>query len=403
MIPVGSPSRWALLLMWLLVVPLPGCYPSWGPLSRLGRHNGPIPIEESPPRLRIGSLPYPLPLVPLEAVEVDELGEHRYESGGLPLWRGEVSRGILYTEHGGFVDIAHIRNAADLTYYAFLHIYDALREESSGIILVSAEPSLYHITLDYDVGMWQGLTIQERSGAERELAIRLAQRVALDMCTWHEIITWYGYQALPPVPERQSAFSYDDATSHMIGVEIAGTALRRLPLEKHEAAGLYEQLLTELLTRELRRLGAVDAASTRRAALAVRDTWWDGDDHILRRRLLYAGCDGEVLRPWLVELEPQSQDGAFFTPPPVHWACPSLADVGGRDCRDIVTIEIEPNIWEGERIRRDLVLSDGRLLPKRDFPRLIAIILAREREQGMGPAGAAVADEVSAQMRSGGS
>ncbi len=378
----GFPARLAAALA-VLLLGAAGCYPTWGPLARLGRYNGSLPIKESPPRLRIGSLPYPLPLVPLEAIDPLDLGTHRYETGFLATWPGETSRGIIYTQRGGFIDIAHVRNAADLTRYAYLHIHEALRQEAPGLILVSAEPSLFQLMLNYDARAWPDLTISERTGAERELAIRLAQRVALQMSTWHEFITWYGYQALPLISEKHSAFSYDDAPSHMLGIVVAAAALRQASAEHEDEEAAYEEAFTAALAAEIERLKPVDADTARKLVDLVKDDWWDGSSQRLRKRLVQTATEGEVLRPWIVAEEPDAagEAGEIFGPHVVQWRLPSLRNVYGRDCSRIARLTIDPNIWEGDRIREDLELPEGDLVPQRDFPRLAAIIQAHEQER----------------------
>ncbi|MFG0252185.1 MAG: DUF4056 domain-containing protein [Phycisphaerales bacterium JB038] len=368
--------RFASTVAWLVLLLQAGCYPTLGPLARLGRHNGPVPIEETPPKLRVGSLPYPLPLIPLETVPADDLGRHVYEGSFAPFWAGEVSRGIVYTERAGFLDIAHIRNAADLTRYAYLHVREALREERSGVILVSAEPSLYHITFAYD-DAWREMPTEEREAVERELALRLSQRLAHVMCTWHEIITWYGYRALLPIPERQSAFSYDDPPSHMVGIELAGRALRALHEEWEDDEALYEEALTSLLGKDLERYEVQPPVVARRAARAVKNDWWTSSPGHLKRRLVHVGCNEEALHPWLVP----AGEGEAEQADPIAWVLPTLTDVLGRDCRGMVTVEIEPNIWEGASIRRDLALPDGHISPRRHFGRLAEVIRAEEAER----------------------
>jgi Protein of unknown function (DUF4056) len=377
----GSTHRWAAALAWMILLFQAGCYPTWGPLARLGRHNGPVPIEETPPKLRVGSLPYPLPLLPVETARPEALGRHVYEANFAPLWAGEVSRGIVYTERAGFLDIAHIRNAADLTRYAYRHVREALREERPGLILVSAEPSLYHVTFTYD-DAWRAVPAGERPAVERELALRLSQRLAHVMCTWHEIITWYGYRAILPIPERQSAFSYDDPPSHMVGIELAGLALRSLNEAWEDDAALYEEALTSLLADELERLGAVDEDAARDAAQVVKGDWWDDSLGRLQRRLVHVGCEGEVLHPWLVRSD-EEQRGPIAV---ASWVLPTLTDVAGHDCTAMVTVEIEPNIWEGAAIRRDLDLPEGWLRPHRDFARLAEVIRAEGEIASQAPA-----------------
>ena len=56
----------------------------------------------------------------------------------------------------------------------------------------------------------------------RAVAVPLAQWIAFQLSTWHEIATWFGWSALSIFPEEASAFSPEDLYSNLLGIRIAG-------------------------------------------------------------------------------------------------------------------------------------------------------------------------------------
>ena len=57
------------------------------------------------------------------------------------------------------------------------------------------------------------------------LAVALAQWLAFQLSTWHEIASWYGYAPVPYWPEKMSAFSPEDLYSSLLGIKLAGGIL----------------------------------------------------------------------------------------------------------------------------------------------------------------------------------
>ncbi len=74
-------------------------------------------------KAQLGSVP--VPFFSLENVlSSNEVGTHHYNDGsesvsGSLLGLNEEANGIIFTELGGFIDTAHVRDTADYTYYLF--------------------------------------------------------------------------------------------------------------------------------------------------------------------------------------------------------------------------------------------------------------------------------------------
>lgn len=312
---------------------------------------------EDLPRERMGALPFP-GLMTLYISAGNNLGAHSYSQPNAP---AEVDRGIVYTCDGGFLDISHIRNAADMTGYLYARLAHALRSGWTCLRFRGNEPSLYECVLTYPDG-WHGMDPAERDAVIEQAAVIGAQRLALTVMTWHELLTWYGYKSAVIVSERGSAFTYDDGPSHMVGVLVAGEVLRE---------GVdFDTGVTDLLGIVLEELGVVETSRLHEAALSVEGDWWAFGQP--RRRFLHTGLGisggpgSADVRPWLAPNLEFCDDAR-----PVTLEGPCLADVLGYDLRGLLRVEIDPRVLESPKIFALLPDATNRVDPQRDFPLLI--------------------------------
>lgn len=324
-------------------------------------------MAERRPRIRVGSLPFPSPIY--DRVPDRGTGEHHYlpdHRTEPPPGTPEVSRGTFYTKRGGFLDIGHIRKAIDWTAYIAWHTERALRAGQSTIDFRFTEPSLYRLTLTYPP-FWKNLSAEEREKLIPELSIRIAQRVTYGSLTWHEILTWHGYTVTLVVPERPSAFSFDDVISHFVGIKVAGDAIR-------DSSRPYNQAVTAALDREITALGRVSAETEALALDSVKHNWWTFGR--TWKRFLDVGYSGEEVRPWLVRGLPFDSD-----PQPASYSLPQLASVRGRDFSDLLTLEIAPRVLQKKGILKKLPDGADRVIPKVHFPLIMAGIESEAQRQ----------------------
>ncbi len=310
------------------------------------------------PQPRVGCLPFPGAFTLYASATVDGLGEHSYDDRN-----GETSRGIVYTVRGGFLDIAHIRNTADMTAYIHARVSHAMRAGWGCVQFRGYEPCVYTVELTYPAS-WAGLNARERAAVVDEAALRLAQRLAVQVMTWHEILTWYGYKSTGLVSERGSAFTYEDGPSHVVGALIAGEALRGGG--GSGGGGDFDEQMTALLWQTLEGLGAVDRAGLSEAVAAVEGDWWSSGKAL--RRHVETGLDGP-LTAWLAP-GLSFDDGSG----PEVWTLPPMDDVMGHDCTGLAAVLIDPKVFEKGRVLRRLAETDDLVCPERDFPVLIADI-----------------------------
>ncbi len=307
------------------------------------------------PRARVGCLPFPGPFTLYSSATADGLGEHSYGDGN-----GETSRGIVYTTRGGFLDIAHIRNTADMTAYIHARVSHAVRAGWGCVRFRGYEPCVYTVALAYPAS-WAGLSARERAEVGEEFSLRLAQRLAVQVMTWHEILTWHGYKSTGLVSEAGSAFTHEDGPSHVVGALIAGEALRA-----GGGGGDFDAQVTALLMQTLEELGAVGKDELSEAVAAVEGDWWSAGKAM--RRHVETGLDGP-LTAWLAP-GLSFDDGSG----PEVWALPDLDDVMGHDCTGLAAVLIDPKVLERRRVLRRLAETDDLVCPDRDFPVLIADI-----------------------------
>jgi len=210
------------------------------------------------------------------------LGRHSYRKRSVEI---ELN-GLVYTCKAGVVDVAHIRDYADMTAHLFGLIMPVLG--SPVLVRLPYEGARREVLLRAPP---KHLSVSEK----RELAILLAQTIAWEMSVWHEIVTWYDFRSVPLVSERVSAYSPEDIYSNALGTFIGAEALR--------SGGDYDSAVDMLLAKRLRFLGALPPTQTRANLDAVEGVWWDRTRRlpdiraVPRRNILRSSQD---VQGWLV-------------------------------------------------------------------------------------------------------
>lgn len=213
--------------------------------------------------------PVPVPFYTIgNVLTAGDLGEHVYNDS---FWFGvaEViglsneNLGIIYSRHGGFIDIAHVRDTADYTYYLFTQIYPHLG--NARMLILSDELFSRRIQFRH--------FIPPQDPAERyTLSVYLAARLAFRLAAWHEIAQWYGYHSVPGFPEEISAFTLEDLYSNLLGARLAITLL----LQGHGGSVAdFNRGMESILPLALAQLDAQPAAVTRQMFDSIDGRWWD--------------------------------------------------------------------------------------------------------------------------------
>ncbi len=319
-----------------------------------------------PPRLRWGTTAAAVPRTPFLGAN---LGSHAYYMS-----LGEKD-GIVYTCRGGHIDTMHARIAADWTAYLAARSYRHLvRGDPAFSYKMIADRSRHYVQISYPAN-WQNLPLEQRRETAHEVALLLGQYLAYSMVTWHEIITWHGFRSVGIVGEYQSAFSWEDGYSNLLGTILAARALRDT---KHS----YNQAVKIAFDEEMQTLGIQSAEVCRQASESVKGTWYTGNTGMVlkvKKRNLDTGWDDGFVTPLLVPNLPACR-GAV----PMSYPAPTLAILAKYGFA--ATVEIEPHEWEKGKILR-IVYPDGhgkRVQPDVHFTPILAHI-GQEAVQKYGP------------------
>jgi Protein of unknown function (DUF4056) len=320
-----------------------------------------------PPRMRLGSIPYPGLFNLFKLADPSDLGEHHYELAEPN--DSEADQGVIYACNAGFLDIGHIRDTIDLAYYMQRRLERAILAHHTQVELPTNVPSTLLLTLDY-ADFWRGLAGRDEARIAHELSIVMSQRLAYLAGIWHEAVTWMGYRSTGVFAEDRSAFTYEDIMSHMIGVMIAARVLR-------DTGDDYDQAATLALRQAIDGLGPVSPEIANKAIGLVEGKWWKDGNSL--KRYLDVGLDDETIEPWLVP----NLEGCDVKRSP-SYSLPSMASVSGRDYSGFYTVAIEPRgivaSWLGQRFG----YPPEELDVKVDLPRIMSRIRA-EMAVTMGP------------------
>lgn len=320
-------------------------------------------------KARVGKVPVPF-FEQANVLSPAEIGPHGYDKGGLK----REHNGLVYTCRGGFIDIAHVRDNADRTIFLTTQIVRALPRGAT--IEFPEEGTLRRVILR---------PVPEALLARHgrwTVATALASWANFQLSTWHEIVTWYGWESIKGMPERLSAFSPEDVYSNALGINLAAGIINNRETGSREQ---YEQSMSAWLDEALRRLGAVPRAQARLAMQAVDGLWWDSskrvpDTKLVTRRDLTIASP---ISPWVVA--DAVRDGPHAAalarmcegqPAPLPMIIRDR--IGDTPIEDIVTVELEFKDWLPGRF--PVPAARGQVVTQTDFPAILADIRSEGAE-----------------------
>lgn len=238
---------------------------------------------------------FPFPLFPITGfIDPDNFGEHSYSKPS-----PKERNGSLYTCKGGFIDFSHLRAAIDWTAYISFKIIcgneDMDLPVSDGSMKLELKKNIQHLPLE-DI-------------------VSIAQKIAYERLTWHEICSWYYHLPNYTFNEQQSTFTPEDTYSNFLGTVIGRNIVLRI-LQKQEGLS-FEQIATEEIKLYITKLLPVDSKKQSMAAYDIvdatkqaklppakrnKDVWWDSeviftDERYVFKRYMHIG---PALTPWLV-------------------------------------------------------------------------------------------------------
>ena len=243
-----------------------------------------------------------------------DIGPHEYDPGLLQILPSPVDdelrarsdgsehperehNGIIYTCRGGFLDTAHIRDFADLTWFLAARVDERL--ETGGTIELE------------DYGGRRRVTIRPvrpetiREIGRTRLAIAVAARLSFDLSVWREIATWYGHESVPPWSEKLSSFSPEDLYSNLLGTKLAEGILHTRAIHSRRE---WDLAMTAWLASAMDALGVVPIETARDLMESLDGTFWSSArrmpdwDITLRRKF----DRGPAVEPWVVHAKESS-------------------------------------------------------------------------------------------------
>jgi len=321
-------------------------------------------------KAKLGPVPVPF----FEQANVfgpDDLGRHGYDKGNLT----REHNGLVYTCRGGFIDIAHVRDNADRTIFLTMQIARAL--PGGAIIEFPEEGTLRRVILKpvppellARYGRWG-------------VATTLASWASLQLSTWHEILTWYGWQSIKGIPEKLSAFSPEDVYSNALGINLAvGIITNRETRSRQQ----YEASMQAWLAEALRRLGAVPRAQARQAMQAVDGLWWDSSKRVPEWNLVtrrFVAMTSPIA-PWIVadavKHAPALAQMCKDQPAPLPMIIRD--QLGDLEIAALITVALEFNDWVPEQF--PVPAANGQTVTQADFPAILEDI-RRQGATQLGP------------------
>ena len=216
----------------------------------------------------------PVPFVSVENVlNINDLGDHIYNDGSQGvasslMGLGDESNGIFYSQKGGFLDSAHIRDTADFTYYLYGEFYKHLGSDYK----VTLSPELKERVVQLHVSS------EVYSEAERQkISIELAALTAYRLAQWHEIAQWFGMESVGGFKEYASAFSPEDLYSNMLGALLASDVISVNPKVDKEA---FSAAMTKAINTKFIELGVGTKEESKAQIKKMDGIWWDSSKRL---------------------------------------------------------------------------------------------------------------------------
>lgn len=261
----------------------------------------------------------------------------------------EEINGIIYTRDGGFVDIGHVRDNADVT--AFFALQIAKNMGKNFIFKTTREG-----------GKRTGEIFLEGKNLNSKDIVQLAQRITYEMAVWHEIRTYFGVPTHYPIHEVQSAFSPEDHYSNLLGTYAGRWALER--------GGNYETAMDTVIQELMIKLGAVKTEAETKAAMdSVRGIWWQRVSLPSRNFLLKWNTPAYgKINPWLIP----GHTHFFNSPTQIFPLEVPTTTQSGMPLTDLFSINIKP----GRKIPVAEIFNtqQKKIITQKDFPTIIAWI-----------------------------
>ncbi len=223
-------------------------------------------------------------------------GKFGYQSYGQPHRRTEKN-GALYTCRGGFIDVSHVRTAIDWTVFL---TFTLLQDTAS-------------MELPWEAGTLQ-LTFRNTASLPVEDIAAMAQKIAFERLTWHEIASWHYHKPYHKLTEQHSTFTPEDNYSNLLGTVIGRRVALRMIRDTTLSYSLVasdeiDKMIDTLqpmhtIKQSKRAYDIVDLNKQRKLDQDSRncDVWYDSRTVFHDQRYIFKRDmnTGPTMPPWLV-------------------------------------------------------------------------------------------------------
>jgi hypothetical protein len=238
------------------------------------------------PSVRMGTLPTPPPGPRFS--DPNHLGLHHYGGSFLE------SNGIVYCSKTGHLDVTHIRWNADWTRYCALQIQKTLVAKKPGFHFnITLESSTHDISFTYPAN-WDSLPADQKQKIAEEISYEIGPYITFNATLWHEIITYFGTHFTGIEPEFNSAFTWEDVYSNLLGTKVAVIAMK-------DKTKSYNNAMTDDIYATLKQLGVQPRKTALQASEKMRGKWYTGVIAVetIKKNMDYgqSGCVTPVLVP----------------------------------------------------------------------------------------------------------
>jgi len=282
--------------------------------------------------------------------DLSDLGNHRFME----------HNGMIGTCSGGFIDLGHVRNGADLTKWVARRLEKKILAGETEHSFKLTDPSRHYFNIKYPA-YFKDLPSEDQQAIARDISIQAAAYGIYWSTTWHEIITFIGWKPVG-IGVFISALSFEDNYSNLLGAIIGETALR----DKERS---FNAAVTKAMNDEFTKLGIRPKREAKTASKNIYGRWYVGEGYFgakMLQRDLNIGLDDNKLTPWLIP-------GLCQNARPYSYSVPTL-DVGRHGF--IIEYSIDPTIRK--KVTKILGCEFERLVPQIHFPKIMTHIEKQE-------------------------
>ncbi|MBN2136499.1 MAG: DUF4056 domain-containing protein [Sedimentisphaerales bacterium] len=184
--------------------------------------------------------------------------------------------GMVGTCRGGFIDLGHVRNAADVTRWLATDLEEAIMKGKTEFSFKLTDPSRHFFDITYPDN-WRDMPESEKRKIARDIAIDAGAYGAYLGTAWHEIITYLGWKPAM-IPVFISALAPEDNYSNLLGAVVGNLALR-------DTENSYNQAVTIAMRKEFEKLDIQPKEDVKEASKNIYAVWYIGEGYFTARTL----------------------------------------------------------------------------------------------------------------------